>query len=289
MKITAIKTFMGLFSGRNRGLIKVETDEGYPRLGRGVFHWPRPVDRAHCRLHLRNDQGRRPPSHRVHHAQTHPAIPLSPWRRRPSGEFGQLTTPCGTSPARPRACRCTCCWAAPAATGCACNQGAGGRNGEEAANSARRLNEEWGFTAFKTSPFLLNPDVARWGRICAEAAKYFEEIRQHAPADFEFAFDPHAKIFEPVRALQLANALAPYDPYFYEEPLRPEHTACLGAAAPADADPFGYRRVPLHPLGIPRPDGGPKPWTSSSRMCAFVAACSKCAKSPPLPRPTTSL
>ena len=28
MKITAIKTFMGLFSGRNRGLIKVETDEG---------------------------------------------------------------------------------------------------------------------------------------------------------------------------------------------------------------------------------------------------------------------
>ena len=28
MKITAVKTFMGLFSGRNRGLIKVETDEG---------------------------------------------------------------------------------------------------------------------------------------------------------------------------------------------------------------------------------------------------------------------
>ena len=28
MKITAIKTFMGLFSGRNRALIKVETDEG---------------------------------------------------------------------------------------------------------------------------------------------------------------------------------------------------------------------------------------------------------------------
>ena len=28
MKITGIKTFMGLFSGRNRALIKVETDEG---------------------------------------------------------------------------------------------------------------------------------------------------------------------------------------------------------------------------------------------------------------------
>ena len=45
----------------------------------------------------------------------------------------------------------------------------------------------------------------------------------NTPDDWEFAFDPHAKIFEPIRALQLANALAPYDPYFYEEPLRPEH------------------------------------------------------------------
>ena len=46
-------------------------------------------------------------------------------------------------------------------------QGAGGRDGEETANSAQRLNEEWGFTAFKLSPFRLSPDVARWGRICA--------------------------------------------------------------------------------------------------------------------------
>ena len=49
--------------------------------------------------------------------------------------------------------------------------------------------------------------------------KIFARIRRRN----EFAFDPHAKIFEPVLALQLANALAPYDPFFYEEPLRPEH------------------------------------------------------------------
>jgi galactonate dehydratase len=30
-------------------------------------------------------------------------------------------------------------------------------------------------------------------------------------------------VLEPIRAVQLANALAPYDPLFYEEPLRPEH------------------------------------------------------------------
>ena len=102
-------------------------------------------------------------------------------------------------------------------------RGIGGRDGKEAADQARRLNEEYGFTAFKTSPYQLDPDANRWGRVCAEATKYFEELRVNCPDDWEFAFDPHAKIFEPIRALQLANALAPYDPFFYEEPMRPEH------------------------------------------------------------------
>ena len=102
-------------------------------------------------------------------------------------------------------------------------RGIGGRDGKEAADQARRLHEEYGFTAFKTSPYQLDPDAHRWGRVCSEATKYFEELRVNCPDDWEFAFDPHAKIFEPVRALQLANALAPYDPFFYEEPMRPEH------------------------------------------------------------------
>ena len=89
--------------------------------------------------------------------------------------------------------------------------------------TARRLHEEWGFTAFKTSPYRLDPEAERWGRVCTAAAAYFAALREHTPAGWEFAFDPHAKILEPVRALQLANALAPFDPYFYEEPLRPEH------------------------------------------------------------------
>jgi len=102
-------------------------------------------------------------------------------------------------------------------------RGIGGRDGIEAADQAHKLHEEWGFTAFKTSPYQLDPDAERWGRVCEAAATYFEQIRDNTTTDWEFAFDPHAKIFEPIRALQLANALAPYDPYFYEEPLRPEH------------------------------------------------------------------
>ena len=90
-------------------------------------------------------------------------------------------------------------------------------------DQAHKLHEDWGFTAFKTSPYQLDPDVSRWGNVCDAAATYFEQIRDNTPTEWEFAFDPHAKIFEPIRALQLSNALAPYDPYFYEEPLRPEH------------------------------------------------------------------
>ena len=101
--------------------------------------------------------------------------------------------------------------------------GIGGAGGRETAERAQRLHEEWGFTAFKTSPYRLDPDAERWGRVCEAAAAYFAELRARTPEHWEFAFDPHARILEPIRALQLANALAPYDPYFYEEPLRPEH------------------------------------------------------------------
>ena len=100
---------------------------------------------------------------------------------------------------------------------------AGGESGAAAAEQAHALHQKWGFTAFKTSPYRLDPDASRWGRVCDAAADYFGEIRSGTPDEWEWAFDPHAKILEPSRALQLANALAPFDPYFFEEPLRPEH------------------------------------------------------------------
>ena len=224
MKITAIKTFMGLFSGRNRGLIKVETDEGIHGWGEAYSIGPDLSIEPIADYIFEMIKGEDP--RRIEYIM----LKLTQQFRFPPGGVGLAVSSAvdhalwdisGKAAGLP----------VYMLLGGSCRdrvrvyQGAGGRDGEETANSALRLNEEWGFTAFKLSPFRLSPDVARWGRICAEAAKYFEEIRKHAPADFEFAFDPHAKIFEPVRALQLANALAPYDPYFYEEPLRPEHTA----------------------------------------------------------------
>ena len=222
MKITGIKTFVAQFGSRPRALLKVETDEGIYGWGEAystgpdlsvepiadyIFEMvkgddPRRIEYIMMKLH---QQFRFPPGGAGLSAIS--AVDHALWDI--SGKAAGLPVYMllgGAARDRVRV-----------------YHGIGGRSGKELSDSAQRLHDEWGFTAFKTGPYLLDPDADRWGRVCATAADYFADIRKHTPENWEFAFDPHAKIFEPIRALQLANALAPYDPYFYEEPLRPEH------------------------------------------------------------------
>ena len=222
MKITAIKTFLPAFGNRNRGLIKVETDEGIHGWGEAysigpdlsvkpivdyVAPWfvgedPRRIEYLMMKTH---QQFRFPPGGTGLAAIS--GIEHALWDI--SGKAAGLPVYMllgGHVRDRVRV-----------------YHGIGGATVHLAAEAAQRLHEKWGFTAFKLSPFHLDPDASRWGRVCAAAAQYFEVLRSLAAEDWEFAFDPHAKIFEPIRALQLAIALAPYDPFFYEEPLRPEH------------------------------------------------------------------
>ncbi len=91
-----------------------------------------------------------------------------------------------------------------------------------------RLNEEWGFAAFKLSPWRLDIHAHRWGEVVRSSADYFRTLRETVRSDYDIAFDAHAKIFEPAAARQLGNALAPYDPLFFEEPLRPENIEMWG-------------------------------------------------------------
>lgn len=97
-----------------------------------------------------------------------------------------------------------------------------------ARDQTAELKAQWGFTAFKLSPFRVPLHQHRWGEVVREAAEYFRRLREHCPREYEFAFDAHAKIFEPIQAAQLGNALAPYDPLFFEEPIRPEHIPAWG-------------------------------------------------------------
>ncbi|MGN7292849.1 galactarate dehydratase [Rhizobium sp. SAFR-030] len=91
-----------------------------------------------------------------------------------------------------------------------------------------RLNEGWGFTAFKLSPWRIDLHANRWGEVVRASADYFRSLRETIRNDYDIAFDAHAKIFEPAAARQLGNALAPYDPLFFEEPLRPENIEAWG-------------------------------------------------------------
>lgn len=91
-----------------------------------------------------------------------------------------------------------------------------------------QLNAEWGLTAFKLSPYRIDMHRNRWGEVVRTSAEYFRALRETVRADYDIAFDAHAKIFEPVQAAQLGNALAPYDPLFFEEPIRPENFEAWG-------------------------------------------------------------
>ncbi|QUQ65386.1 mandelate racemase/muconate lactonizing enzyme family protein [Kutzneria sp. CA-103260] len=85
------------------------------------------------------------------------------------------------------------------------------------------LHERFGFTAFKLSPYRGGLHGRRFGLVVRDLGEYFDQVRAALPDEWEFAFDAHACLWEPWHAVELGAALAPNQPLFLEEPLRPEH------------------------------------------------------------------
>jgi galactonate dehydratase len=106
-------------------------------------------------------------------------------------------------------------------------QGAGGATPEELAENGRRLVEQFGYTALKISPHPPGSERMPWNAVLRGAAARLSALRDAVGLDVDIGVDPHAKIFEPVRALQMAQALQPFQPYFFEEPTRPENADAL--------------------------------------------------------------
>lgn len=98
----------------------------------------------------------------------------------------------------------------------------------QARDEMDKLQSEWGITAFKLSPYRLDMHRHRWGEVVRTSAEYFRKLRETVRPDYEIAFDAHARIVEVTQAIQLGNALAPYDPLFFEEPIRPENFDAWG-------------------------------------------------------------
>jgi galactonate dehydratase len=108
-------------------------------------------------------------------------------------------------------------------------RGAGGGNTpREIEEGVRQVVNKEGFTAIKVAPQPAHYQQMPWGQVLRETRKRMEILRRAVGEDVDIALDPHAQIFEPIRAQELAEVVKPFRPLFYEEPLRPENVAAMG-------------------------------------------------------------
>jgi len=106
-------------------------------------------------------------------------------------------------------------------------QNPGGASPQEIAENALRLKERYGFTAFKTDPLPQRMQEMSWPSTLRQVEKKMAYLREALGDEVEIGLDPHARILEPAKAIELCNVLAPYRPLFVEEPLRPENVEAM--------------------------------------------------------------
>lgn len=106
-------------------------------------------------------------------------------------------------------------------------QGVGGATPEELGENGKELIEKYGYTALKMGPHPPGSDRMPWNAVLRGSEARIAGLREAVGPDIDIGVDPHAKIFEPVRALQMAQRLQPYLPFFFEEPTRPENADAL--------------------------------------------------------------
>jgi galactonate dehydratase len=106
-------------------------------------------------------------------------------------------------------------------------QNPGGATPEETLENALRLKEQYGFTAFKTSPLLPDAHVKPWPAVLNEVERKMAILRDGLGDEIEIGLDPHARILEPSKAVELCDVVAPFRPMFVEEPLRPENVDAM--------------------------------------------------------------
>jgi galactonate dehydratase len=81
----------------------------------------------------------------------------------------------------------------------------------------------------KLSPHTPGSEKMPWNAVLRGAEARIKAVREAVGPDIDIGLDPHAKIFEPAKALQMARAVAPYNPYFFEEALRPENIDAMAS------------------------------------------------------------
>ena len=102
-----------------------------------------------------------------------------------------------------------------------------GNTPEELAEDARKFVDK-GYTALKASPLSPNWRDMRWNDVMIDSNTRFKAVRQAVGDDIDVGFDAHAAIYEPIRILELTDALMEFNPWFMEEPIRMENRYEMG-------------------------------------------------------------
>lgn len=102
-----------------------------------------------------------------------------------------------------------------------------GNTPEELADHALKLIGTYGYTAIKTFPFPPNWQAMPWPQALRAVDRRMAALREAVGESVEIGIDPHARLFEVSRAVELCEVLAPYRPMFVEEALRPENYDAL--------------------------------------------------------------
>ena len=106
-------------------------------------------------------------------------------------------------------------------------QSAGGSTPAELAENARRLIAKYGYTAVKMAPHPPGSQSMPYNAVTIAAGERVQRVREAVGPDIDLGFDAHATLFEPIRAVQMAEAIKPARPLFIEEPIRMENVDAL--------------------------------------------------------------
>lgn len=98
---------------------------------------------------------------------------------------------------------------------------------EQVRDHCAAMQDAYGLSAFKLSPYRVDIHAAPWGEVLRTTGDWVERLVALCPGT-EFAFDAHARLFEPWQAVQLGAVLGQFHPMFYEEPIRPENIEAWG-------------------------------------------------------------
>jgi galactonate dehydratase len=110
-------------------------------------------------------------------------------------------------------------------------QSAGGGEPAQAAESAKRLVEKYGYTAVKMSPHMPSVHSLPINRAARMAGARVRAVREALGPDVDIGVDIHAKFFEINRAIRTAKEIEAYHPMWLEEALRPENVDAMAKLA----------------------------------------------------------